>query len=51
MLNGYSLKQSLQLGAAAGASCVTEFDPLSGLLAIDELQQKINSGWEKQRKL
>ncbi|QQZ61190.1 carbohydrate kinase family protein [Paenibacillus sonchi] len=49
MLNGYSLKQSLQLAAAAGASCVTEFDPLSGLLAIEELQQKINSGWEKRK--
>ncbi|RRJ64595.1 carbohydrate kinase family protein [Paenibacillus oralis] len=49
MLHGYSLKQSLQLAAAAGASCVTAFDPLSGLITIEELQKKIDNGWEKQK--
>ncbi|SDD54192.1 Sugar or nucleoside kinase, ribokinase family [Paenibacillus sp. CF095] len=49
MLHGYSLKQSLQLAAATGASCVTAFDPLSGLMTIEELLKKIDGGWKKQK--
>ncbi|TDL69355.1 carbohydrate kinase family protein [Paenibacillus amylolyticus] len=49
MLHGYSLNQSLQLATATGASCVTAFDPLSGLMTVEELQKKINGGWKKQK--
>ena len=47
MLEGYSLEKTLQLSAATGASCVAAYDALSGLQTFEELEQKINAGWNK----
>jgi len=49
MLEGYTLKESLQLSAAAGASCVAAYDALSGLKSFEELKTKIKSGWQKNK--
>ena len=48
MLEGYSLEQALHLSAATGASCVAAYDALSGLKSFEELEMKINAGWQKQ---
>lgn len=50
MLRGYPLEQCVRLAAAEGASCVEEFDALSGVRTLEELEEKIASGW-KQREL
>ena len=47
MTSGKSLKASVELAAACGAMCVTGVDALSGLISLDELEQKIQSGWKK----
>lgn len=47
MLNGFSLKECVQLAAAQGASCVASYDALSGLKSLEELKLKIKSGWKK----
>jgi sugar/nucleoside kinase (ribokinase family) len=47
-LKGYPPKRCLQLAVAGGASCVTAYDALSGLLPFDELEKKIDHGWEKE---
>ena len=47
--DGYSPKDCLALAAATGASCVTTYDALSGLLSFDQLQEKIAAGWDKQQ--
>lgn len=47
MLQGRGLKDCVRLAAAAGACCVEEYDALGGLRPLDELEQKINSGWKK----
>jgi len=47
MLNGRSLRQAVRLAAAAGASCVASYDALSGLRTLDELEGRIEAGWEK----
>ncbi len=49
MLEGYSLEECMQLATATGACCVEAYDALSGLKSFEELQQKINAGWEKNR--
>lgn len=46
-LDGYPAQRCLQFATAAGASCITEYDTLSGLLSFDEMAAKINAGWEK----
>ncbi|MCI6660396.1 MAG: carbohydrate kinase family protein [Peptoniphilaceae bacterium] len=43
---GLSLEEALEYAAAQGASCVTEYDSLSGLLSMEDLRKKISSGWE-----
>jgi hypothetical protein len=48
MLNGYSLQQCLQFATATGAACVSQYDALSGLLPLEQLQLKIQRGWQKQ---
>ena len=40
--------ECVRLAAATGASCVTAYDALSGLLSFEELRQKMEAGWEKQ---
>lgn len=47
VLNGYEPERCMQLAAGAGACCVTEYDSLSGLIPFDELEKRIDSGWEK----
>jgi sugar/nucleoside kinase (ribokinase family) len=47
MLKKYSMEESIHLSAAAGASCVEEYDALSGLMPLEELEKKIKDGWEK----
>lgn len=48
MMNGYPVEKCLQLASGTGASCVASYDALSGLLSFDELQNKIDQGWNKQ---
>lgn len=47
LLKGYGLKECVQLAAATGAACVSEYDALSGLQSLEVLEQKIRSGWPK----
>lgn len=49
VLNGYSLERSLRLATAQGACCVAAYDALSGLKKLEELEEMIEHGWEKQR--
>lgn len=48
MLDGCEPLECARLAAATGASCVTAYDALSGLLPFEELRQKMEVGWEKQ---
>ena len=48
MLDGCGPLECVRLAAATGASCVTAYDALSGLLSFEELRQKMEAGWEKQ---
>lgn len=47
VLKQYPFKMCMHLAAAEGASCITEYDALSGILSLEELENKINQGWEK----
>ena len=47
MLSGKTPERCLQLAAATGACCVAAYDALSGLKSLEELEWKIESGWEK----
>ncbi|MDE7353740.1 MAG: carbohydrate kinase family protein [Acetatifactor sp.] len=47
MLEGESVEQCMHMAAAAGASCVSGYDALSGLKTYDKLKQKIAAGWQK----
>ncbi len=47
MLDGRTLRESVSLAAAAGASCVAAYDALSGLVSLQELEAKIKNGWKK----
>ena len=47
MLKGYPPERALQLSAATGASCVAAYDALSGLKSFEELETKIDAGWQK----
>ena len=49
MLNGYPLSRCMQLAAAAGASCVEVYDALGGLKSLEQLEERIDKGWEKNR--
>lgn len=42
---GYPWKRCVELAAAAGASCVTAYDSLSGLKPLSELNKMIEAGW------
>jgi len=45
MQKGYSIEHCVRLAAAEGASCVEEFDALSGVKTLEELARKIEAGW------
>ena len=47
-LEGCSPYRAMQFATGMGASCVTAYDSLSGLLSFAEIEEKINNGWEKQ---
>ncbi len=47
-IKGYSLADSMKLSTGTGALCVAAYDALSGLISLEELKQKIDSGWKKQ---
>lgn len=47
VLDGYTPEMSMHLAAAAGASCVTAYDALSGLEPFARLECKIGNGWKK----
>ncbi len=47
MLSGRSFERCVQLAAATGASCVSAYDALGGLLPFEVLEEKIEAGWEK----
>lgn len=49
IIDGYEPSRCLQLATATGASCVTAYDALSGLKPFEELNTKIDAGWEKQK--
>ena len=46
-LKGIDWKEALHFAAAAGASCVTTYDALSGLESFQVMGEKIKNGWEK----
>ena len=45
-LNGERIEDCVAIAAAEGACCVTAYDALSGLRSIDEIKEKMASGWE-----
>lgn len=47
VLEGHNPESCLHLAAGTGASCVAAYDALSGLVSLEELEKKIESGWEK----
>lgn len=49
IIKGYSWKECLEYASATGASCVESYDALSGLHTFEELRDKINAGWEKNK--
>ena len=49
ILREYQLEKAVQLAAAEGACCVEEYDSLSGLKTLDELEEKIQQGWAKNK--
>lgn len=48
MCNEMSPEDTLKIAAGTGASCITEYDTLSGLLSIEALKNKIQNGWKEQ---
>ena len=46
VLRGYDLAMCAALASAEGACCVTAYDALSGLKTIEEMIEKMDSGWE-----
>jgi sugar/nucleoside kinase (ribokinase family) len=48
VMQGCDWAKCVQLSAAEGASCVETYDSLSGLRSLEELEEKIAGGWEKQ---
>lgn len=49
MLEGFSPGECVRYAAATGASCVTAYDSISGLLDFKELKRKMDEGWKKQK--
>lgn len=46
-IEGYPVERCLQLATGTGASCITAYDTLGGLLSFEELIAKIDAGWAK----
>lgn len=47
LLSGRDLPASMRLAAAAGAACCESFDALTGLSTLEELQDRIDAGWQQ----
>lgn len=47
ILEGKDWQDALHLATATGALCVQTYDALSGILPLEEVQKKIDAGWEK----
>lgn len=47
MQRGFPVERCVELAAATGATCITAYDALSALIPLDELNAKIEAGWEK----
>ena len=47
MQRGFPVERCVELAAATGATCVTSYDALSAIVPLDELNAKIEAGWEK----
>ena len=47
-VKGYDFERCLQLCTGTGAMCVSAYDALGGLIPLQELEKKIDDGWEKQ---
>lgn len=47
VLDGCGPEECMHLAAAAGASCVEEYDALSGIKSLDTLKKRIRQGWKK----
>ena len=45
VLSGRAPENCIALASAEGACCVTEYDALSGLKPLDELEERIRRGW------
>lgn len=48
VIRGVSWQRALGYATATGASCITEYDAISGLISFEEIDEKIQNGWEKQ---
>lgn len=49
MLENLPPHECLEFAAATGASCVTAYDAVSGLLPFAQLKRKIQGGWKRQK--
>lgn len=49
ILAGKDWSDALHLATATGALCVQTYDALSGIIPLDEVQKKIDAGWEKRK--
>lgn len=49
MLLGKTPEKSVRLAAAQGACCVEAYDALGGLRTLEELEKRIEGGWEKSK--
>ena len=47
VLQGESIDECLRMAVATGTSCVEAIDALSGLSSLEELKQRIKTGWDK----
>ncbi|NLC41011.1 MAG: carbohydrate kinase family protein [Clostridiaceae bacterium] len=47
ILQGNGFERTLQYAVGTGASCLEDYDALSGLRTFAELDEKISAGWEK----
>lgn len=46
LMRGENPSSALEYAAGAGASCVTEYDSISGLISFDKMREKIDNGWK-----
>ena len=46
IMMGRPIKECVKYGAAEGACCVEEYDSLSGIKTLDEIDNRIASGWK-----